>query len=133
MRAGVWGAIAGATGVVGLLFLLLALFIWFSSRYDVLTACVVLGLLLIIFALGAALALALVRRRPDPPATEPRVKAAGPWWLEPWVIGGALQVLRIVGARRTAVLLVAATTSGFLLSTIQTQSAEPRPPDQAFR
>jgi len=66
----------------------------------------VLGLLLIVMALAGALMLALTHRRPAPVA-EYRVAAAGPWWLEPRVLGSALQVLRVVGACRTSLLLVA--------------------------
>jgi Putative Actinobacterial Holin-X, holin superfamily III len=124
VRASMWGAVAGSTGVVGLLFLLIALFIWLSSQYDVLTACVVLGLLFVIVALAAALMFAQVRRRPDAPTAERVANPAAPWWLEPWVLGSLLQVVRVAGARRTSILLVAALASGFLLSSIQSSNRQ---------
>ena len=49
-RASAWGAVASATGAVGLGFLLIGLFIWLDSRYDVVTAWLVVGLLLILIA-----------------------------------------------------------------------------------
>ncbi|MGA2127916.1 MAG: hypothetical protein ABSG76_17410 [Xanthobacteraceae bacterium] len=125
-RASAWGAVASATGAVGLGFLLIGLFIWLDSRYDVVTAWLVVGLLLILIALALTLMLVLVRRRPAPVA-ELRVAPAGPWWLEPRMLGSALQVIRVVGARRTSLLLVAALACGFLLSSTRATSRM-RPP-----
>lgn len=64
LQALLWAAIAAAAATAGSLFLLVALFIWLAAAYDVLTACVVLGLLLVAVALGATVAFVLVRRPP---------------------------------------------------------------------
>lgn len=110
-RAGAFRAIATSTGVVGLLFLLLALFISLSSR------CVVLGALFVVVAQAAALMRARGRRIPAAPAAEP--PRPSPWWLQPWMLARALRVVRIAVSRRTSVVLVVAMASGFLWHSLQ--------------
>jgi hypothetical protein len=51
LESALWGVIAAAAASSGLLFLVVALFIWLAARYDPLTACLVLG---VIFAAAAA-------------------------------------------------------------------------------
>jgi hypothetical protein len=69
LEALLWGAIAAAAAMTGILFLLAALFIWLAARYDAVTACVVLGLTFVAAALGATIAFLLVRRQPARPPT----------------------------------------------------------------
>jgi hypothetical protein len=107
--------------------LLIALFIWLASRYDVLTACIVLGLLLVIVALAAALAFSLARRQPARRTRESRPAVSTQWWLEPAVLAGGLQVVRVLGARRITTLVVAAMASGFLLSSLRSADRPRRP------
>jgi hypothetical protein len=128
MRLALWGVIAGACCTVGVLFLLIALFVGLADRYDVLTACVVLGLLFVIVALAAALGFALARRHAAIRNRQLRTPAATQWWLDPAMLAGGLEIVRLLGRRRTTLLLVAAMASGFLLSNVQ-KTDNPGQPD----
>jgi hypothetical protein len=119
VRAAVWGMVAAICAVVGVLFLLIAAFLWLAARYDVLTACVVMGGAFVVIAAGAGAAFALTRRRAEVRAKERRARAA----LDPAVLAGALQVAGLIGSRRSTLLLVVALASGFLLSAMRSSAS----------
>ena len=119
LRAAVFGVIAAVCGVVGILFLLIALFIWLAAQYDVLTACVILGLAFVFIGLAATLAFMLPRRRADRLARQRRARVAAQWWLDPRVLAGGLEIVRLMRTRPNTMLLLAAIASGFLLSSLQ--------------
>jgi hypothetical protein len=120
LRAAVWGIAAAICAVVGILFLLIAAFLWLAARYDALTACLVMGGAFVVIAVAAGVAFALIRRRADMQARQRRARAA----LDPALLAGALQVARLVGSRQSMLLLVIAVASGFLLSAMQTAAEE---------
>jgi hypothetical protein len=129
LRMAVWGVAAAVSGVVGLLFLLIALFMWLADRYGPLTACTILGLVFMVLALGAVLALALTRRQSEVRARQQRARAATAWWLDPRILAGGLEAVRLLGSRRTTLLLLAAVASGFLLSSVRpSEAADPPEP-----
>jgi hypothetical protein len=74
LQSGLWASMAAAAVGAGAIFLLIALFVAISERYDALTACLVMGALFVTGAAGAALACALAGRRPRrvPPAIDAR-------------------------------------------------------------
>jgi hypothetical protein len=124
LRVALWGTMAAASATVGVLFLLIALFLWLADRYDVVTACVVLGLLFVMLALAGALGFALTSRRAEVRSLQrrtstPTQSTSTQWWHDPRVLAGGLEIVRLLGTRRTTLLLVAAMASGFLLSKVQ--------------
>jgi hypothetical protein len=120
LRAAVWGIAAAICAVVGILFLLIAAFLWLAARYDALTACLVMGGAFVVIAVVAGVAFALIRRRADLQAKQRRARAA----LDPALLAGALQLARLVGSRQSMLLLVVAVASGFLLSAMRTAAEE---------
>jgi hypothetical protein len=128
LRAALWGIMAAVCGMVGTLFLLIALFIWLAAQYDVLTACVILGLVFVVLALVAALVFTLSRRQSELRSRQRRARTAAQGWLDPRMLASALEIVRLLGSRRTTILFVAAMASGFLLSAVQS-SGKADPPD----
>lgn len=66
--------VAALAGMIALGFFLGALFVWLSLRFGTIEACLMMGGGFVGVAAGAAIVLAVVRRRPVPPA--PNVGAA---------------------------------------------------------
>ena len=120
VRAAVWGIAAAICGVVGILFLLIAAFLWLAARYDPLTACLVMGGAFVIVAIATGVAFALIRRQADLRARQRRARAA----LDPAVLAGALQVARLMSSRTSTLLLVVAAASGFLLSVMRSSAMD---------
>ena len=123
LRSALWGVIAAATGIVGLLFLIVAATIWLAATYDILTACVIMGLVFAVLALAATLGFVLTRRRAEQRARVRRAQVATQWWLEPTVLASGVQAVRLLGSRRATMLLVVAMASGFLLSAMRSGGA----------
>jgi uncharacterized SAM-binding protein YcdF (DUF218 family) len=111
----VWGGIAAAAGVTGLLFLSVAGFLWLSQRYDPVTACLVLGIAYVVLAAVALTVVASVRNRrvkiaPPASATQPQ------WWADPVAIVTALQLVRTIGITRILpIAVLGAVVAGFAL------------------
>jgi hypothetical protein len=119
IRAAVWGVVAAICAVVGVLFLLIAAFLWLAARFDALTACMVMGGAFVIIAVATGVAFALVRRRAETRARQRRARAV----LDPAVLAGALQVARLMSSRTSTLLLVVAVASGFFLSAMRSPAA----------
>jgi heme/copper-type cytochrome/quinol oxidase subunit 2 len=110
----VWGGIAAAAGMAGLLFLSVAGFLWLSQRYDAITACVVLGIAYVLLAAIALTVVASVRSRR--PKAAPPASAQSQWWADPVAIVTALQVVRTIGiARLLPIAVLGAVAAGFML------------------
>jgi hypothetical protein len=101
-QVAVWGAIAAVAAAVGVVFLLIAAFVWLADRYDPLTAGLVLGGAFIVVALIALVACIITRRRN---ITRARLElaarsSAGANWLDPKLLGIGFQVGQTIGWRK---------------------------------
>jgi hypothetical protein len=115
VRAAAWGIAAAVCAVIGILFLLIAAFLWLAVHYDALTACLVMGGAFVVVAIATGVAFALIRRRAEVRAKQRRARAA----LDPAMVAGALQVARLMSSRTSTLLLVLAVASGFMLSAMR--------------
>src|SRR5215813_2273077 len=84
-QVAVWAAIAAVAAAIGVVFLLIAAFVWLADRYDPLTAGLVLGAAFVVLALIALIACIITRRRN---ITRARLElaarnSAGANWLDP--------------------------------------------------
>jgi hypothetical protein len=120
----IWGGIAAAAGVAGLLFLSVGGFLWLSQRYDPITACLVLGIAYVLLAAIALTVVASVRnRRPraaPPPVTQTQ------WWADPVAIVTALQLVRAIGITRLLpIAVLGAVVAGFAMERSKLEAQEP--------
>jgi hypothetical protein len=108
-----WGGVAAAAGVTGVLFLSVAGFLWIQQRYDPVTACLVLGAAYVVLALIALAVVAFMRRvKIAPPAPTP---AQAQWWTDPVAVMTALQLVRTIGIGKLLPLAVlGAVAAGFV-------------------
>ena len=111
----IWGGIAAAAGVAGLLFLSVGGFLWLSQRYDPITACIVLGIAYVLLAAIALTVVASVRgRRPKPAPPPPAAQTQ--WWSDPVTIVTALQLVRAIGITRLLpIAVLGAVVAGFAM------------------
>ena len=101
----VWALLAVAFGIVTFGFVLATAFIFLAERYDPLTAALALtGLFLLITLLALFLGWR-ARRHTIEAARLKLVARRQALWLDPKLLGGAMQVGRAVGWRRAAPLL----------------------------
>jgi hypothetical protein len=101
----VWALVAVVLGTVTFGFVLAAAFIFLAKRYDPLTAALALaGAFLLITLLALFLSLR-ARRQTIEAARLELVARRQALWLDPKLLGGAMQVGRAVGWRRAAPLL----------------------------
>jgi plasmid replication initiation protein len=122
-----WGALAAAAGLIGLIFLLIALFIWLSERYDTITGCIAFGVIFVLVAALATPAFVAARRRALIRNEASRARASQmTWLLDPAVVASAIDVVRAVGGRRTTMLLVGLLAAGWILNR-PSASRTPRP------
>ena len=99
----VWALLAVVFGIVTAGFVLLIAFIWLAERYDPLTAAMALaGLLATIIAAVCCL---WSRRRTMEQAELALAARGNATWLDPKVLGSAIQVSRAVGWRKLVPLL----------------------------
>ena len=121
----VWGGIAAAAGMAGLLFLSVGAYLWLAQRYDPITACLVLGVAYVLLAAVALTVVASVRNRrpkrvPAPPAAQSQ------WWSDPVAIVTALQVVRAVGITRLLpIAVLGAVAAGFMMERAKGEAHEP--------
>jgi hypothetical protein len=115
LQAAVWGAVAASAGLSGLLLLLIALFVWIADRYDTVTACITLGLLLAAIAAAAAILFAVALRRRETRAARP-TKSPKPLWFDPVIVATGLDIVRALGGRRTTMLVLGALATTWLLA-----------------
>ena len=120
----IWGGIAAAAGVAGLLFLSVGGFLWLSQRYDPITACLVLGIAYVLLAAIALTVVASVRNR-RPRAAPPPV-AQTQWWADPVAIVTALQLVRAIGITRLLpIAVLGAVVAGFAMERSKLEAQEP--------
>ena len=107
LTAGVvlWALIAVAFGTVTFGYVLVTAFIFLAERYDPLTAALALtGAFILITLLALFLSLRALRQTIEAARLE-LVARRQALWLDPKLLGGAMQVGRAVGWRRAAPLL----------------------------
>ena len=100
----VWALLAVVFGVLTAGFVLLFAFIWLADRYSSLTAAIALAGLFLLATIIAAICCLWSRRRTIEQA-ELALAARRPIWLDPKVLGGAIQASRAVGWRKLIPLL----------------------------
>jgi hypothetical protein len=99
----VWALLAVVFGVLTVGFVLLIAFIWLAERYSPLTAAIVLAGLFLFATIIAAISCLRSRRRTIEQAELAARRNA--IWLDPKVLGGAIQASRAVGWRKLVPLL----------------------------
>jgi putative superfamily III holin-X len=120
----IWGGIAAAAGVAGLLFISVAGFLWLSQRYDPTTACLVLGFAYLVLAAIALIVVAGVRRRPKA-APPPPAATQSQWWTDPVAIMTALQLVKAVGITRLLpIAVLGAVAAGFAIERSSKREAQ---------
>jgi hypothetical protein len=101
-----------AAVVCALAFFLAALFVWVEARFGTLEACLMFGGGFLVLAIGAFVALTLLRRRRPPPLN---VAAAMPW-NDPTLLLGLKTAKSLGGGRAATVGLIGAFVVGLVLS-----------------
>jgi hypothetical protein len=101
----VWALLAVVFGVLTAGFVLLIAFIWLAERYSPLTAAMVLAGLFLLATIVAAVSCLWSRRRTIEQAELALAARRTAVWLDPKVLGGAIQAGRAVGWRKLVPLL----------------------------
>src|SRR5260370_24502167 len=101
----VWALLAVVFGVLTAGFVLLIAFIWLAERYSPLTAAIVLAGLFLFATIIAAISCLWSRRRTIEQAELALAARRNAIWLDPKVLGGAIQASRAVGWRKLVPLL----------------------------
>jgi hypothetical protein len=101
----VWALLAVVFGVLTASFVLLIAFIWLAERYSPLTAAMVLAGLFLLATIVAAVSCLWSRRRTIEQAELALAARRTAIWLDPKVLGGAIQASRAVGWRKLVPLL----------------------------
>ena len=94
-----WAVIAAAAAVGGLIFLLIALFVWLAQLYGALIAAVALGCAFVLIAL-IALAVALMTRRSNMQRARLELAARSSNWFDPRLMTVGVQIAQQIGWRR---------------------------------
>jgi uncharacterized membrane protein YqjE len=101
----VWALLAVVFAIVTAGFVLLIAFIWLAERYDPLTAAMALAGLFLLATIIAAVCCLWSRRRTIEQAELALAARRNATWLDPKVLGSAIQVSRAVGWRKLVPLL----------------------------
>jgi uncharacterized membrane protein YqjE len=101
----VWALLAVVFGVLTAGFALLIAFIWLAERYSPLTAATALAGFFLLATIIAAISCLWSRRRTIAQAELALAARRNALWLDPKVLGGAIQVSRAVGWRKLVPLL----------------------------
>ena len=101
----VWALLAVVFGVLTAGFVLLIAFIWLAERYGPLTAAIVLASLFLLATIIAAICCLWSRRQTIEQAELALAARRPAIWLDPKVLGGAIQASRAVGWRKLVPLL----------------------------
>jgi hypothetical protein len=106
LSAGVltWAIVAAAAAVGGLIFLLIALFVWLAQLYGALIAAVALGCAFVLIAL-IALAVALMTRRSNMERARVELAARSSNWFDPRLLTVGVQIAQQIGWRRVISLV----------------------------
>jgi hypothetical protein len=99
-----WAVIAAAAAVGGLIFLLIALFVWLAQLYGALIAAVALGCAFVLIAL-IALAVALMTRRSNMQRARLELAARSNNWFDPRLMTVGVQIAQQIGWRRVISLV----------------------------
>ena len=95
----IWAIIAAAAAVGGLIFLLIALFVWLAQLYGTLIAAVALGCAFVLIAL-TALPVALMTRRSNMQRARLELAARSSNWFDPRLMTVGVQIAQQIGWRR---------------------------------
>jgi hypothetical protein len=95
----IWAIIAAAAAVGGLIFLLIALFVWLAQLYGALIAAVALGCAFVLIAL-TALPVALMTRRSNMQRARLELAARSSNWFDPRLMTVGVQIAQQIGWRR---------------------------------
>ena len=101
----VWALLAVVFGVLTAGFVLLFAFIWLAERYSSLTAAIALAGLFLLATIIAVICCLWSRRRTIEQAELALTARRPAIWLDPKVLGGAIQASRAVGWRKLVPLL----------------------------
>src|SRR5262245_17217256 len=101
----VWALLAVVFGIVTAGFVLLIVFIWLAERYSPLTAATALAGLFLLATIVAAICCLWSRRRTTEQAERALAARRPALWIDPKVLGGAIQASRAVGWRKLVPLL----------------------------
>jgi Na+/melibiose symporter-like transporter len=101
----IWALAAVLFGILTAGFVLLIVFIWLAARYDPLTAAIALAGLFLLATIIAAISCLWSRRWTMERAELALAARRNAIWLDPKVLGGAIQVSRAVGGRKLVPLL----------------------------
>jgi hypothetical protein len=101
----VWALLAVVFGVLTAGFVLLIAFIWLAERYSPLTAAILLAGLFLFATIITAISCLWSRRRTIEQAELALAARRNATWLDPKVLGGAIQASRAVGWRKLVPLL----------------------------
>jgi hypothetical protein len=121
----IWGVVALVCAVATLSFLVFAAFIWLATRYDPLSAALVLmGFFLVVAAIAAVCSLAAHRRVVSEAqlALQSRANTA---WFDPKYLATGMQIGRAIGWRRVVPLMaVGVLTAGLAREWFSSSPAE---------
>jgi uncharacterized membrane protein YqjE len=101
----IWALLAVIFGTLTAGFILLIAFIWLTERYDPLTAAMALAGFFLLVTIIALVCCLWSRRRTIERAELALAARRNATWLDPKVLGGAIQVSRAVGGRKVVPLL----------------------------
>ncbi len=104
----VWGLLAAASGVLTAAFILLIAFIWLAERYGALIAAVALAGFFLLVTVVAFICCLQSRRRTIERAELALAARKPAAWVDPKLLGSAIQASRAVGLRRLLPLLAVA-------------------------
>jgi hypothetical protein len=100
-----WGVLAVVFATLTAAFLLLVAFIWLAERYEPLIAAVILAGFFLLVTVVALVCCLRLRRRTIERAELALAARRQAVWLDPKLLGGAIQASRAVGWRRLVPLL----------------------------
>jgi hypothetical protein len=102
----VWAVLAIVCGTVTFGFILVAAFVWLSARFDPLIAALALSGFFLLCAIVALVCCLYSRRRTIERAGFALAARRHATWVDPTILGGAVQAGRALGWRKAAPLLV---------------------------
>ena len=112
LKSAICALIAGAMGLIALVFFCAAAFVWLAREQGTITACLIFGGAFVLIALVAVVVMIVLRRRHEQEARRLAARAA-----RTAALATALDLSRVLGRRRSASLaLVSAFLVGLLLS-----------------
>ena len=123
-----WGVLAVVFATLTAAFLLLVAFIWLAERYEPLIAAVILAGFFLLVTIVALVCCLQLRQRTIERAELVLAARKQAIWLDPKLLGGAIQASRAVGWRRLVPLLAL----GILAASVGIEwSARKKPADES--